>query len=195
MRPPAIAIASLLAAPANALPECPPNRAGADLSGVDLFNAKPVNADLAVAELTPAQMEGAIGRELSWERDDITLQNIQARARAPSAWMLANIQNALLPATSNRSEAAVGHATAVAAATEALDHLQPTAASHDRVMVLEVMGRDAGHIALSAGIAGGADAILIPETRRGFPPAPVARSGDQVRMTLRLQLCDHVPQP
>jgi len=61
MRPPAIAIASLLAAPANALPECPPNRAGADLSGVDLFNAKPVNADLAVAELTLAKMEGAIG--------------------------------------------------------------------------------------------------------------------------------------
>jgi 6-phosphofructokinase 1 len=48
-------------------------------------------------------------------------------------------------------------------ATEALDRLQPTAASHDRVMVLEVMGRDAGHIALSAGIAGGADIILIPE--------------------------------
>ena len=61
------------------------------------------------------------------------------------------------------TESAVGHASAVAAATEALDHLQPTAASHDRVMVLEVMGRDAGHIALSAGIAGGADAILIPE--------------------------------
>ena len=48
-------------------------------------------------------------------------------------------------------------------ATEALDRLQPTAASHDRVMILEVMGRDAGHIALAAGIAGGADIILIPE--------------------------------
>ena len=47
-------------------------------------------------------------------------------------------------------------------ATEALDRLQPTAASHDRVMVLEVMGRDAGHIALAAGIAGGADVILVP---------------------------------
>ena len=41
--------------------------------------------------------------------------------------------------------------------------LQPTAASHRRVMILEVMGRDAGHIALNAGIAGGADVILIPE--------------------------------
>lgn len=61
------------------------------------------------------------------------------------------------------TEVAVGYSTAVEVATDALDHLQPTAASHDRVMVLEVMGRDAGHIALSAGIAGGADIILIPE--------------------------------
>lgn len=57
----------------------------------------------------------------------------------------------------------VGFLTAVDTATEALDKLHPTAASHDRVMVLEVMGRDAGHIALNAGIAGGADVILIPE--------------------------------
>ena len=61
------------------------------------------------------------------------------------------------------TEASVGFDTAVSVATEALDRLQPTAASHDRVMVLEVMGRDAGHIALTAGIAGGADVILIPE--------------------------------
>lgn len=61
------------------------------------------------------------------------------------------------------TENAVGFNTAVHVATEALDRLQPTAASHDRVMVLEVMGRDAGHIALHAGIAGGADIILIPE--------------------------------
>ncbi len=61
------------------------------------------------------------------------------------------------------TELAVGFDTACAVATEALDRLQPTAASHHRVMVLEVMGRDAGHIALSSGIAGGADVILIPE--------------------------------
>ena len=61
------------------------------------------------------------------------------------------------------TELAVGFDTACSVATEALDRLQPTAASHHRVMVLEVMGRDAGHIALSAGIAGGADVILIPE--------------------------------
>lgn len=61
------------------------------------------------------------------------------------------------------TENAVGYRTAVDIATDALDCLQPTAASHDRIMILEVMGRDAGHIALSAGIAGGADVILIPE--------------------------------
>lgn len=62
-----------------------------------------------------------------------------------------------------KTEVSVGFDTAVTVATEALDRLQPTAASHDRVMVLEVMGRDAGHIALCAGIAGGADVILVPE--------------------------------
>lgn len=61
------------------------------------------------------------------------------------------------------TERAIGYSTAVAVATEALDRLQPTGASHDRIMVLEVMGRDAGHIAIAAGIAGGADVVLIPE--------------------------------
>lgn len=61
------------------------------------------------------------------------------------------------------TDAAIGFNTAVAVATEALDRLQPTAQSHDRVMVLEVMGRDAGHIAIHAAVAGGADICLIPE--------------------------------
>ena len=61
------------------------------------------------------------------------------------------------------NELSIGYDTAVDVATNALDMLQPTAASHRRVMILEVMGRDAGHIALNAGIAGGADVILIPE--------------------------------
>jgi 6-phosphofructokinase 1 len=63
------------------------------------------------------------------------------------------------------TERAIGYPTAVAVATEALDRLHPTGASHERVMVLEVMGRDAGHIAIAAGIAGGADVVLIPEIR------------------------------
>lgn len=53
----------------------------------------------------------SLGRELSWEQDDIALQNVQARVRAPSVWMMANIRGALLLSTSNRSEAAVGYAT------------------------------------------------------------------------------------
>lgn len=56
-------------------------------------------------------IEKAIGRHLNWETDDLALQNIQARSRSPSVWLLANIFNGLLLATSNRSEAAVGYAT------------------------------------------------------------------------------------
>ena len=73
------------------------------------------------------------------------------------------------------TEISIGHWSAVHVATEALDHLQPTAASHSRVMVLEVMGRDAGHIALTAGIAGGADVILIPEV-----PYSIARVAEKI---------------
>ncbi len=58
-----------------------------------------------------SKIEEVLGRELTWDSDDITLQNIQARVRGPAAWMLANVNNALLLATSNRSEAAVGYAT------------------------------------------------------------------------------------
>lgn len=61
------------------------------------------------------------------------------------------------------TDSAIGFTTAVNVAVEALDRLQPTAASHHRVMILEVMGRDAGHIALTSGIAGGVDIILMPE--------------------------------
>jgi len=61
------------------------------------------------------------------------------------------------------TDATFGFDTAVSVATEALDRLHTTAESHHRIMVLEVMGRYAGWIALEAGIAGGADAILIPE--------------------------------
>lgn len=66
-----------------------------------------------------------------------------------------------------------GFDTAVATATEALDKLHSTAQSHERVMVMEVMGRYAGWIALHSGIAGGADVILIPEIP--FTVASIAR--------------------
>ena len=57
------------------------------------------------------KVQAVLGRQLDWQRDDVSLQNIQARARSPGIWMLANVRNALLLATSNRSEAAVGYTT------------------------------------------------------------------------------------
>lgn len=58
-----------------------------------------------------SKIEEAIGRKLTWQTDDITLQNIQARTRSPIIWMLANIRRAVLLTTSNRSEGDVGYAT------------------------------------------------------------------------------------
>lgn len=69
------------------------------------FDVEPLRS--GVTEL----VEGALGRSLAWQTDGLALQNVQARVRAPSVWMLANVLGALLLATSNRSEAAVGYAT------------------------------------------------------------------------------------
>ncbi|MEO1228585.1 MAG: ATP-dependent 6-phosphofructokinase [Myxococcota bacterium] len=69
-----------------------------------------------------------------------------------------------------------GFNTAVQVATDAIDRLHSTAESHDRVMVAELMGRDCGWIALHAGIAGGADVILVPEI-----PYDIQRVCDKVR--------------
>jgi phosphofructokinase-like protein len=70
----------------------------------------------------------------------------------------------------------VGFDTAVAIATEAIDRLHTTAESHNRVMVVEVMGRHTGWVAVMSGIAGGADVILIPEH-----PLPVDEACDELR--------------
>ncbi len=67
-----------------------------------------------------------------------------------------------------------GFNTAVQAATDGLDRLQDTAASHDRVMIMEVMGRDAGWIALHSAIAGGAHVCLIPELE--YRVAPIVKA-------------------
>ena len=63
----------------------------------------------------------------------------------------------------NGTDATFGYDTAVAIATEAVDRIRTTADSHNRVVVIEVMGRDAGWIAYAAGVAGGADVVLVPE--------------------------------
>jgi 6-phosphofructokinase 1 len=63
----------------------------------------------------------------------------------------------------NGTDATFGFDTAVAIATESVDRLRTTADSHNRVIVIEVMGRDAGWIAYASGVAGGADVVLVPE--------------------------------
>ena len=72
------------------------------------FHAWRIDDEVARYQLT---IEQALGRTLSWETDDLALQNIQARVRAPAIWLLANVKNALLITTSNRSEVAVGYCT------------------------------------------------------------------------------------
>jgi NAD+ synthase (glutamine-hydrolysing) len=70
--------------------------------------------ELNINELVKGYVDlisGAIKQELNWEEHDLALQNIQARTRSPSVWLIANLRNALLLATSNRSEAAQGYAT------------------------------------------------------------------------------------
>jgi ATP-dependent phosphofructokinase / diphosphate-dependent phosphofructokinase len=76
----------------------------------------------------------------------------------------------------DRTVASFGFDTAVNTATDAIDKLHSTAESHERVMVVEVMGRHAGFIALNAGLAGSADVILIPEI-----PFHVDRVCDKIR--------------
>ncbi|WP_221390580.1 NAD(+) synthase [Dyadobacter sp. NIV53] len=69
-----------------------------------------INID-GLVETYVGLIEDQIGRQLNWQHDDIALQNIQARVRAPGVWLLTNLSNHLLLATSNRSEVAVGYAT------------------------------------------------------------------------------------
>ncbi|HET6624430.1 MAG TPA: ATP-dependent 6-phosphofructokinase [Gaiellaceae bacterium] len=74
------------------------------------------------------------------------------------------------------TDVTIGFDTAVQVCTEAIDRLHTTAESHDRVMVVEVMGRNTGWIALAAGISGGADVILLPEA-----PMPIEEVCDRLR--------------
>lgn len=64
-----------------------------------------------ILEMYNQLVEKAIGRKLSWEKDDIAMQNIQARVRSPGVWYLANLFGGILLCTSNRSEGAVGYCT------------------------------------------------------------------------------------
>jgi phosphofructokinase-like protein len=122
-------------------------------AGVEKTNAEPLG-QVALA-LRDLQVDGLIvvGGDGSHR---IAAQ--LARRGVPLVGVPKTIDNDL-PGTEN----AFGFDSAVAFATDAIDRLHTTAESHGRVLVVEVMGREAGWIALHAGIAGGADVILIPE--------------------------------
>jgi 6-phosphofructokinase 1 len=78
----------------------------------------------------------------------------------------------------------LGFDTAVNTAIEAIDKIRDTAASHDRLFLIEVMGRDSGCIALYSGIAGGAEAILMPETRMSIHElSQVLKEGEKNKKT------------
>lgn len=95
-----------------------PSENSADVSGeiakqlAEELNSRHLTVDVSsIIEEYEDRVGGALDQQWNWSENDITLQNIQARARAPSAWMVANHLNQILLVTSNRSEAAVGYAT------------------------------------------------------------------------------------
>lgn len=109
-----------------------------------------------VTGLKDLGIDGLIG--IGGDGSMMILDKILQRADLPFIGIPKTIDNDVYG-----TDTTIGFDTAVAVAVEALDRLQPTAQSHNRVMILEVMGRDAGHIATHAAVAGGADVCLIPE--------------------------------
>ena len=120
----------------------------------------PEGLNAALMELRRLRLDGlvAIG-------GDGTLRGAAALAEAafPVVAIPATIDNDI-PGT----DSALGFDTAINIVVEAMDRLRDTASAHERVFVIEVMGRDSGAIALSAGLAGGAEAVLIPEAASDY---------------------------
>jgi 6-phosphofructokinase 1 len=122
-------------------------------SGADPYREQGVErvrrtfADLGVDALITIGGEGTMGAAANMSSEGVPVVGIPK-----------TIDNDL-----SGTDACIGFATAVQVATDAIDRLHTTAESHDRLMLVEVMGRSAGWIALFSGIAGGADTILLPE--------------------------------
>ncbi len=95
-------------------------------------------------------------------------QLLQEEHGVPVVGIPATIDNDI-----NGTDVSIGFNTALDVALDAVDRLRDTGASHDRLFLVEVMGRRAGHIALSVGVAGGAEAIVVPEAP--LPAAEVVR--------------------
>lgn len=128
------------------------------INGKDVFPEEPINE--ALQNLKKLEIEALI--VLGGEGTLAIAEQFHRRG-FPVIGVPKTIDNDLAA-----TELTFGFMTAIDIATEALDRLHTTAASHDRVMILEVMGRNTGWIALHAGIAGSADIILIPEIPFSF---------------------------
>ncbi|MBX3460465.1 MAG: 6-phosphofructokinase [Planctomycetes bacterium] len=115
----------------------------------------PGDAEVAKAALAKHGLEGLI---VIGGNGSQTAAHILAQSGYPCVGVPKTIDNDLAG-----TELTVGFLTAVETATAALDNLRATAEAHNRVMVVEVMGRNVGWIAVECGIAGGADIVLIPE--------------------------------
>src|SRR4051794_6976396 len=140
---------------------------------------------IGTSRTNPFQLEGAVERVLANFRDrelsalvaiggEDTLgvaARLYTEHELPVVGVPKTIDNDL-----SGTDYTFGFDTAVSIATEAIDRLHTTAESHNRVMVVEVMGRHAGWIAVMSGIAGGADVILIPEQ-----PLTVEAACDELR--------------
>lgn len=120
-------------------------------------NAEKLCADYGIDVLIPIGGEGTL-----------TAARMLSDAGMPVVGVPKTIDNDI-----SGTDRTFGFDTAVTVATEAIDRLKTTAESHQRVMVVEVMGRHAGWIALESGMAGGAHAILLPE--RPFDPEDICR--------------------
>ena len=128
-----------------------------DISGQVMYNAK----NLGIDALVTIGGDGSMRIALDFAEKGMKLVGVPK-----------TIDNDLCA-----TEVTFGFGTAVSTATDAIDKLHTTAESHHRVMVVEVMGRDAGWIAIEAGVAGGAHIILIPEI-----PFTIQKVCDQVAM-------------
>jgi 6-phosphofructokinase 1 len=138
---------------------------------------------LKTSRTNPFQLDGGVGRVLAnMERLDalVAVGGEDTLGVAERLYREQGMHVVGVPKTIDNdlsaTDATFGFDTAVSIATEAIDRLHSTAESHDRVMVCEVMGRHAGWIALVAGMAGGADVILIPEV-----PVTIERCCELIR--------------
>lgn len=126
---------------------------------------------LGSSRVNPLKVKGGIDRSLKFFKkqklDALVAVGGEGTLRVAAEFSKKGMPIVCIPKTIDNdtwgTDASIGFDTAVQIASEAIDRLQTTAESHHRVMIVEVMGRHAGWIATYAGIAGGADAVLIPE--------------------------------